>query len=53
MFLLILNKHDEYDFHNSKIMEFMRLIYAKSIGFWWGSNIHNISFESDSSELHD
>ena len=24
-------------------MEFMRLIHAKSIGLWWGHNIHNIS----------
>ena len=34
-------------------MEFVGLIHAKSIGLWWGPNIHNISFENNSSELHD
>ena len=30
-----------HDFHNFKIMEFMRLIHVKSIGPWWESNIHD------------
>ena len=38
LFLLILNKY-EGNFHNFKIMEFVRLINAKSIGLWWGPNI--------------
>ena len=38
LFLLILNKQ-EWFFHNFKIMEFVRLIHAKSIGFWWGPHI--------------
>ena len=32
MFFTIFNKH-EYDFHNSKIMEFVGLIHAKKLGF--------------------
>ena len=24
------------NFHNSKIMKFMRLIHAKSVEYWWG-----------------
>ena len=36
MFFPIINKH-EGDFHNSETMEFVRLIHARSIGFWWDS----------------
>ena len=38
LFLLILNKR-EGNSHNFKIMEFVGLIHAKSIGLWWGPNI--------------
>ena len=48
---MIFNKH-EYDFHNFKIIKFMKLIHAKSIGFWWGHNIHDIFFKNDLSEMH-
>ncbi|KAJ9692980.1 hypothetical protein PVL29_011898 [Vitis rotundifolia] len=30
------SSHHKYDFHNSKTMEFVGLIHAKSIKLWWG-----------------
>ena len=42
LFLLILNKQ-EGNFHNSKKMEFVRLIHARSIGLWWGPYIWDFS----------
>ena len=32
------NKHED-NFHNSKIMKFVRLIHARSIRLWWGPYI--------------
>ena len=34
LFFPILNKH-EGNFHNSETLKFVRLIHARSIGFWW------------------
>ena len=32
------NKHED-NFHNFKIMEFVKLIHTRSIGLWWGPYI--------------
>ena len=40
------------NFHNSETMDFVGLIHAKSIGLWWGPNIHDIFFKNDLSEVH-
>ena len=42
LLLLILNKQ-EGNFHNSKIMKFVRLIHARSIVLWWGPYIWDFS----------
>ena len=44
LFFLILHKY-EYNFHNSRIMEFVRLIRARYIGLWWGAHIWVFSFD--------
>ena len=34
LFFSILNKHED-NFHNSRLMELVRLIHARSIWLWW------------------
>ena len=42
LFLLILHKH-ECNFHNSRIMEFVRRIRARQIRLWWGPRTYEFS----------